>query len=104
MTSGNLADHGDRIEKRWWPEIKGRFPHYEILWSQHIAPLTGRPDYLYVRAAVPAELAKLATASYSVFVHLAGCHQQLDPDYRQHDLFATEGVYVFYSRLYSAPQ
>jgi hypothetical protein len=104
MTSWKLPEHGDRIEKCWWPDIKAGFPHYETLWSQHVAPLTGRPDYLYVRAAVPARLAKLATASYSVFVHLAGCHQQLDPNYRHPDLFATEGVYVFYSRLYSAQQ
>lgn len=104
MTSWKLCDDGDKVETRWWPEIKARFPHYERLWKEHVAPLTGRPEYLYVREAVPPRLAKLATASYSVFVHLAGCHQQLNPKYRHADLFATEDVYVFYSRLYSAQQ
>jgi hypothetical protein len=100
----NKNGDGDKIETRWWPEIKAHFPHYEKLWSQHVVPLTGRPDYLYVRAAVLKCLAKLATASYSVFVHLAGCHHQLDPRSRHPDLFAIEGIYVFYSRLYSAQQ
>jgi len=104
MTSPKLDNDGDKIEKRWWPQIQARFGHYEDLWRQHVFPLTGRPDYRYVREAVPARLAKLATASYSVFVHLAGCHQQLDPRHRHPDLFATEGVYIFYSRLYSAQQ
>lgn len=104
MTSSKLGSDGDKIERYWWPQIQERFPHYEDLWKQHVIPLTGRPDYLYVREAVPARLAKLATASYSVFVHLAGCHQQLDPRYRHPDLFATEGVYIFYSRLFSAQQ
>jgi hypothetical protein len=104
MTSTELGNVGDKIERDLWPEIKVRFPHYESLWRQHVAPLTGRPEYSYVREAVPGHLTKLATASYSVFVHLAGCHQQLDPRYRHPDLFATEGVYVFYSRLFSAQQ
>ena len=103
MALWGLDKDGDRIEKRWWQQVKVRFPHYQDLWSQHVAPLTGA-DYLYVREAVPELLAKLATASYSVFVHLAGCHQQLDPVFRDPDLFATEGVYIFYSRLYSAQQ
>jgi hypothetical protein len=104
MTLWELDRDGDRIEKRWWPYIKAGFPQYQDLWSQHVVPLTGRPEYLYVRESIPPPLAKLATVSYSVFVHLAGCHQQLDPSFRHSDLFATEGVYIFYSRLYSAQQ
>jgi hypothetical protein len=45
----------------------------------------------------------MATANYAAFVRLAACHQQLksgpDPD-----LFAAEGVYTFYSRLYSVEE
>jgi hypothetical protein len=47
---------------------------------------------------VPEQLQKLATTNYGVFIHLAACHQQLNSD---PDLFAAEGLYTFYSHLYS---
>src|SRR2546430_11463362 len=101
MTSWSLAQHGDRIEKKWGVKIMERFPLYETFWALHVVPLTYRvsdPSCLYVRSTVHKELTALATASYGVFVHLAACHEQLESD---PDLFAAVGIYPFYSRLYS---
>ncbi len=45
----------------------------------------------------------MATASYAVFVHLAGCHREIQSQESETDveLFAGDGLYAFYSRIYS---
>lgn len=96
-----LAKHGDSLEKKWAPKILSAFPRYEQFWADHVVPLTYRtadPHCIYLRAAVRKELDAVATASYGVFLHLAGAHAQLATDPA---LFAAEGVYTFYNRLYS---
>ncbi len=100
-TAWSLAKHGDSLEKKWSPKILQSFPIYELFWVEHIVPLTYRavePTCIYLRAAVRKELDAVATASYGVFLHLAGAHSQLQTN---RALFAAEGVYTFYSRLYS---
>lgn len=98
-----LARNGDSVERALGPDVCRLFPNYEKFWILHIVPLTYRvmdPDCIFVRAKVRPDLEDMATAHYGVLTHLAACHQQLNnrPD---PDLFAVEGVYTFYSRLYS---
>lgn len=45
----------------------------------------------------------VATWNYAVFVRLAACYEQVHSD-ADRDLFAVEGVYAFYSRLYSVSE
>ena len=109
MTSWNLRKHGDRIEKKWRTKIAQHFKMYEPFWSLHVAPLTYRvvsEKERIVRTELLPERTQMASASYGVFTHLAGCNDQLE-QFRPHtpkpeelDLFATEGAYMFYSRLY----
>ena len=99
-----LQNNGDSIERNWWPAISRHFPSYEPFWLRHVAPLTYRPGSIYMREGiVEKKLTRMASANYGVFIHLAGCHrqirdQEIDPD---PELFAAEGMYAFYSRLYS---
>lgn len=82
----------------------GTFLPNEAFWARHVAPLTYRPVSTYVREAIGEDLARMATANYGVFVHLAGCHRQIQDQENEPDteLFAGDGLYAFYSRLYSA--
>jgi hypothetical protein len=45
----------------------------------------------------------MASSNYGVFVHLAGCHRQIQQQETEPnlELFAADGMYAFYSRLYS---
>ena len=104
ITAFTLAQHGDSVERTWASTLTKNFPLYEVFWTEHVVPLTYRvvdPSSIYLRAAIRKELDLMATASYGTFAHLAGCHQQLQGDPA---LFAAEGLYTFYSRLYSAGQ
>jgi hypothetical protein len=113
-TDWTLSLNGDRIEHDWEGEILKRFSNYERVWSRHVVPLTYRvvkENCIYVRSNLQGRLENLATAHYGVFVHLVGCHQQLrssrkGDSYTQEErhLFATEGAYNFYSRLYSVSE
>lgn len=96
-----LAEHGDIRERTWGPTIAANFPSYERLWAKHIVPLTYRvtdPTCVLLRQAVRKGLDELATTSYAVFVHLTSAHAHLSAG---EAAFATDGIYQFYSRLYS---
>lgn len=100
MTQWNLAIHGDRREKRWWPAIKTRFPSYETLWRLYVVPQTYRvvdESVLLVRPEAPCP--KLANASYGTFAHLAEAHEELE---REPNLSGHAASYTFFSRLFSA--
>jgi hypothetical protein len=102
MDEVSVGKDGDRIERFWWRKIRHAFPRYDEFWIRHVKPLTYRPRSIYVRESVRSELALLATASYGVFFHLVGCYQQLRADSPDPDEFGDQGIYVFYSRLFSA--
>jgi len=81
MASWNVRKHGDRIEKKWRTKIAQHFKMYEPFWSLHVAPLTysvvNEKERL-VCTKLPPERTQMASASYGVFTHLAGCHDQLE--------------------------
>lgn len=62
-----------------------------------------RPSCILVRANFDPnpELERMATGSYGTFLHLASCHHQLR-SINEPELFAREGAYQLYSRMYSA--
>jgi hypothetical protein len=98
-----LANDGDRVEQDLGADVCQLFPNYEQFWALHVVPLTYRVmnhNCLFVRAKVRPYFEDMATANYGVFVHLAACHRLLNANPDRH-LFAVEGVYTFYSRLYS---
>ncbi|HTW71351.1 MAG TPA: hypothetical protein VME47_15805 [Acetobacteraceae bacterium] len=105
----HLEIDGDAIERQWSKTVAVNFGNYEPFWIEHVVPITWRivdRDCRYVRSSTPESLRKLATYNYGVFLHLAGCHAQLEtatqPDQSNAQIFARLGIYVFYSRLYSA--
>ena len=104
-----LEQDGDSIERRWAGVVSVNFKNYEPFWTKHVAPITRRTqdrNCLYIRSAVPESLRKLATYNYGTFLHLVGCHEQLETASKEDEagaqLFARLGMYYFYSRLYSA--
>jgi hypothetical protein len=106
-----LENAGDAIERKWAKAVAANFGNYEPFWIAHVVPITWRmvdTRCLYVRSSAPKPLKKLATYNYGVFLHLAGCHEELEAARQtSHDdtqLFARLGVYTFYSRLYSVSQ
>jgi hypothetical protein len=101
-----LKSDGDSVERALGTDVCKHFYNYEQFWTKHVVPLTYRVmvrECIFVRAKVTKDFEDMATASYAAFVHLAACHQQLKskPD---RDLFAVEGVYAFYSRIYSVEE
>jgi hypothetical protein len=103
-----LKNRGDSVEREYADCVGVHFPSYERLWARHIVPLTYRvidPDCVLVRANLDPnpELERMATGSYGTFLHLASCHHQLK-SISEPELFAREGTYHFYSRLYSAAE
>ena len=101
-----LAAYGDGVEQALGKRVCRLFPNYEKFWALHVVPLTYRvmnQKCIFVRAKVRPALERMATANYAVFVHLAACHQQLKSR-PEPGLFAAEGVYTFYSRLYSVEE
>jgi hypothetical protein len=108
MASWILKDDGDLIERTYADDIGRYFPLYEEVWVKHVIPLTYRVidrRCLYVRANLDPNtyLERMATGSYGTFIHLAACHDQLN-SLREPELFARQGAYDFYSRLYSAAE
>src|ERR1700730_2421453 len=103
-----LKDDGDLIERTYADDIGRHFRLYQELWAKHVVPLTYRVidrKCLYVRANLDPNtyLERMATGSYGTFLHLAACHDQLN-SLKEPELFARQGTYDFYSRLYSAAE
>jgi hypothetical protein len=71
-----LADHGDRHERRLWPLVSQQFPSYEIFWRDFIVPLSYRadetvsvqsPEWLRLMRSISPSQELLAMTHYSVF-------------------------------------
>lgn len=105
-----IENDGDAIERRWGGVVGTVFHNYELLWREHVVPITWRVvnrHCLYVRSGAPSALRKLATCNYGTFIHLAAAHEQLEIANAEGtgtgaELFARTGLYTFYSRLFSA--
>jgi hypothetical protein len=85
----DLARHGDRNEREFWPLLSGRLPSYEILWRRLIVPMTNRIDreinpdsdrWIRFRSAIPKNYEQLSMAHYSVFYFLGRASKRLSEE------------------------
>ncbi len=65
-----LKTHGDTMEKQLWPELRDRFPLYEMFWQQHVFKLREH-EHGVIRADVHAQLELMAQAHYKCLVSLS---------------------------------
>jgi len=70
-----LANHGDALEKSFWPLFGNEFPSYEIYWRKYSVPLTKRDGATYSHHfKSDKELAKLSPARTKFDIDLAKLH------------------------------
>jgi hypothetical protein len=47
LSAFQLADQGDRRERRLWALVSGELSEYEVFWRTLIVPLTNRVERLF---------------------------------------------------------
>lgn len=65
-----LADEGDDLEKKYWPDLKPYFPAYEVVWQRHVHPLRSN-GIVYLREGLDEDLELMAIFHFSTYVSLA---------------------------------
>jgi hypothetical protein len=79
-----LLDHGDAIERFYWPKVSSAISEYEIFWKRFVVLLTNRinplafTDWIMLRDGLPAEYESLLMANYSTFYHCVVSHEQIE--------------------------
>lgn len=79
-----LLDHGDAIERYYWPNVSCAISEYEVFWKRFVALLTNRvnrlafSDWIMLRDGLPAEYESLLMANYSTFYHCVVAHEQIE--------------------------
>jgi hypothetical protein len=60
-----LAEHGDSLERSYWPSVAAAIPTYESFWRSFIVLLTNRvsavatDEWIRVRPGIPKEYERL---------------------------------------------
>ena len=78
-----LNDHGDALERFYWPVVSVSIPSYEFFWRNFIVLLTNRvdpsalDDWIRVRSGLPEEYERLLMANYSTFYNIVVARAQL---------------------------
>jgi hypothetical protein len=81
-----FREHGDDLERKYGHYLSERFPRCEEFWHFFVVPLTKRIENsagrlgaeIYFRDGMDAKLKYIASAHYSMFVHLAYAHLHFD--------------------------
>lgn len=79
-----LLDHGDAIERFYWPQVSHAISEYEVFWKRFVVLLTNRvnplafADWIMLRDGLPAEYESLLLANYSTFYHCVVAHEQIE--------------------------
>jgi hypothetical protein len=79
-----LLDHGDAIERFYWPKVSHAISEYEVFWKRFVVLLTNRvspfesTDWIMLRDGLPAEYESLLMANYSTLYHCVVSHEQID--------------------------
>lgn len=79
-----LLDHGDAIERYYWPKVSNAIPEYEVFWKRFVVLLTNRvnplafTDWIMLRDSLPAEYESLLMANYSTFYHFVVSQEQIE--------------------------
>jgi hypothetical protein len=79
-----LLDHGDAIERFYWPKVSSDLSGYEIFWKKFVVLLTNRVDplastnWIMLRDGLSSEYESLLIANYSTFYHCVVAHEQIE--------------------------
>jgi hypothetical protein len=79
-----LLDHGDAIERFYWPKVSSAISEYEVFWKRFVVLLTNRinpftfTDWIMLRDGQPAEYESLLMANYSTFYHYVVSQEQIE--------------------------
>jgi len=79
-----LHDHGDAIERFYWPKVSHAISDYEVFWKRFVVLLTNRinpfafADWIMLRDGLPAEYESLLMANYSAFYYFVVSHGQIE--------------------------
>ena len=79
-----LLDHGDAIERFYWPTVSNSLSEYEIFWKKFIVLLTNRVDpsadkeWIMLRKGLSEEYESLLMANYSTFYHCVVAYTQIE--------------------------
>ncbi|MCP4367764.1 MAG: hypothetical protein GY797_06580 [Deltaproteobacteria bacterium] len=98
LRKAHFDKHGDQYERDFGHHLAEKFPNCENFWRIFVVPLTkrldGYPDRMVrniqFRQSIPEELEYIASAHYSMFLHLVYAHLHLEA--RVHS--ALEDVYT----------
>jgi hypothetical protein len=80
----HLLDHGDAIERFYWPKVSRNLSEYEVFWKRFIVLLTNRVDphaftnWIMLRDGLGPEYESLLMANYSTFYHCVVAHEQIE--------------------------
>lgn len=86
LSAFQLADHGDRRERRLWAFASGELSEYEVFWRTLIVPLTNRVDptiefgsesWFRLRRHLPRVYEDVAMSNYSVLYYAASAFEQI---------------------------
>lgn len=78
-----LLDHGDAIERFYWPNVASWLSEYEVFWKRFVVLLTNRVDpfthmdWIMLRDGLKPEYESLLMANYSTFYHCVVAHEQI---------------------------
>jgi hypothetical protein len=79
-----LLDHGDAIERFYWPKVSSAISEYEVFWKSFVVLLTNRVnplasiDWIMLRDGLPVVYESLLMANYSTFYHCVVSHEQIE--------------------------
>jgi len=79
-----LLDHGDAIERFYWPKVSSSLSEYEIFWKKFVVLLTNRVDplayenWIMLRDGLGQIYESLLMANYSTFYHCVVAHEQIE--------------------------
>jgi hypothetical protein len=65
-----LADEGDDLEKKYWPDLKPYFPAYEVFWQRYVYPLRSTGIVL-LREGLDEDVEFVAILNFSTYVSIA---------------------------------
>ena len=86
LSAFQLADHGDRRERRLWALASGELSQYEVFWRTLIVPLTNRVDptiefgsesWFRLRRHLPRVYEDVAMSNYSVLYYAVSAFEQI---------------------------
>lgn len=101
-----IAAHGDAREQDVWGDVASTLSNYETFWREFIVLLTNRittvatPDWIRLRATIPADYERLAMHNYSLFYYAATAWRAIADDRRR----LAAGAYPHPERFFAAMQ